>query len=163
MNIKSLIEEYRSPNTKDFILSHPIDKVYSAIEDIQNSNSFTGDLDFELRYFTGTGFTISLIRLSYKQPFPSIINGTISSNGENQTALCCTRQKSVLGQVFIWICLLIGAVFLFKFIFSLKDLKFLLFSILFFLVFPYLTMWYALMTESVLYERFEIYLRKTLK
>lgn len=163
MKIKLIIEKYRSPKTKTFILNHSLDKVYSAMEKIQNSNVLTRDLDFDLKYFTGSEFSISLIRLGYRQPLPSVVNGTISVNNDNQILINCKRQNSVLGQVFIWICLIVGVIFLFKFIFDLSELRYLVFSILLLLLFPYLTIWYALMTETVLYERFKIYLRKSLK
>jgi hypothetical protein len=162
IRIKAFVKNYISPRTKKYILNHPIDKVYRVIENIRNSNMFLGELDFELNYFTGSEFSISLIRMGNRLPNPSVSYATISVNKDEQTLIDCKRQKNFLGQLFILACIIIGLIFLFRFLFAITEIKYLGFCILFLIVLPYLTIWYTMMTESVLYERFEIYLRKAL-
>ena len=159
---KAFIKNYISPKTKKYILNHPIDKVYIAIENVGSSNMFLSEIDFQVKGLTGSEFSMSLIRLGGKQPFPSTVSATIAVNTEKQTIIDCRRNVSVLELMFITINIVAGTITLTMFILGNHELKHLAFSVLLLIILPYLTIWHSLMTEDVLYERFEIYLRKTL-
>ena len=80
--LKAFVRDYLTPKNKVFIINQPRDQVNSAIENIRSSSSIFSDLDFELKDFTGEQFLISLNRLGWKLPYPSIIIGIISINNE---------------------------------------------------------------------------------
>ena len=158
--LKAFVRDYLTPKNKVFIINQPRDEVNSAIENIRSSSSILSDLDFELKDFTGEQFLISLNRLGWRLPYPSIIIGIISINNELQVVINCKRKSNLLGIIFIFLSLFSGCVYLFRFFFMLQEIKELGFGFLFLTVLPYLAMWYSIMTEEVLYKRFEVYLKK---
>lgn len=160
--IKASIKHFFSASPKQFILNHPNEKVFAVIDDIRNKNVYSGEMDFTLRYFSGYEFSISMIRTGARMPYPSIVNGIISTNEELQTVIDCKRQPNVLMILLFVISLIAGLVFIFKFLFLQQGFKNLGNSFLLSFIIPYFAVWYSSMTELVLYQRFEKYLRKSL-
>lgn len=111
---------------KSYELNFPIEKVFSAINNIPQSVGLWSTNNITLKYFDGTEFTIQLVRLNGKANpprLPSNLFGEIEKRTEVETIIRTTLKCSPGTYISFFICILAGLIFLGKLLFFMETLR----------------------------------------